>query len=115
MDKVNKNMSIIKHILDYCIEIEQTVARFGNAFENFSADKIYRNAVTMCILQIGELAGHLSPEFTMAHSEIPWRSIKGMRNVAAHAYGSISISDVWETITVDIPVLKAYCIKILNA
>jgi uncharacterized protein with HEPN domain len=82
--------------------------------KTLKTDKIYRNAATMCILQIGERAGRLSPEFTAAHSAVPWRSIKGMRNVAAHAYGSISIPDVWDTITVDIPVLKVYCKKILN-
>lgn len=115
MDKVKKDLSIIEHILAYCGEIEQTVTRFGGTFENFETDKIYRNAVTMCILQIGELAGRLSPEFTAAHPDVPWRSIKGMRNVAAHAYGSISIPDVWDTITVDILVLEAYCKKILGA
>jgi hypothetical protein len=35
MDKVKKDLSIIEHILAYCIEIEQTVARFGSTFENF--------------------------------------------------------------------------------
>ena len=114
MDRTKKDLSIIKHILVYCTEIEQTVTRFGSALESFETDKIYRNAAMMCILQIGELAGRLSSEFAAAHPEAPWRSIKGMRNVAAHAYGSISIPDVWDTITVDIPTLKAYCKKILN-
>lgn len=114
MDNSKKNLSIIQHILDYCNEIEQTIARFGGAIDIFQTDKIYRNAATMCILQIGELAGRLSSEFTAAHPDVPWRSIKGMRNVAVHAYGSISIPDVWDTMTVDIPVLKAYCNTILT-
>lgn len=57
MDKAKKDLSIIEHILAYCTEIEQTVTRFGDTFESFEMDKIYRNAATMCILQIGELAG----------------------------------------------------------
>ena len=68
----------------------------------------------MCILQIGELAGRLSPEFIVCNNEIPWRSIKAMRNIVAHAYGSISIPDVWDTIENDIPLLKSYCMKILK-
>jgi uncharacterized protein with HEPN domain len=68
----------------------------------------------MCILQIGELAGRLSNEFSFAHSDIPWRSIKGMRNIAAHAYGNISIPDVWETVINDIPKLREYCTLILG-
>lgn len=89
MDEAKRDLGIIKHILAYC------------------------NAATMCILQIGELAGHLSETFKAAHPTVPWRSIKAMRNVAAHEYGSISIPDVWDTITNDIPKLKAYCQKVL--
>jgi len=114
MDKAKRDLSIISHILAYCIEIEQTAAHFGNTFESFDSDKIYRNAATMCILQIGELAGRLSEEFKETHPSVPWRSIKAMRNIAAHAYGSISIPDVWDTITHDIPTLKAYCRQILG-
>lgn len=106
MDKTNKDLKIIKYMLSYCDEIEQTIEHFGNNLDNFKMEKIYRNAITTCILQIGELAGRLSPEFISSHTIIPWRSIKAMRNIAAHAYGSISIPDVWETITVDIPILK---------
>ena len=114
MSRINRDLSIISHILEYCVEIEETVARFGNTFENFSTDKIYRNAATMCILQIGELAGRLSKEFITTNSIIPWRSIKAMRNIAAHAYGSVSIPDIWYTIKNDIPILKAFCMEILK-
>ncbi len=114
MNKSNKDFNLISHILNYCIELNDTVIFFGDDFERFSSDKIYQNAATMCILQIGELAGRLSKQFIAMNSEIPWRSIKAMRNIAAHAYGSISIPDVWETIKNDIPILKAYCVKILN-
>ena len=68
----------------------------------------------MCIMQIGELAGRLSQEFTVAYPAVPWKSIKAMRNIVAHAYGSISIPDIWDTIVRDLPVLKAYCQKILE-
>lgn len=114
MSSSKKDLNIISRILGYCIEIEDTVNHFGDSFEQFNADKIYRNAVTMCILQIGELAGRLTQEFMDTNYEIPWRNIKAMRNIVAHAYGSISIPDVWDTIKNDIPVLKAYCAKILQ-
>jgi uncharacterized protein with HEPN domain len=37
-----------------------------------------------------------------------------MRNIVAHAYGSINIKDTWDTIKDDIPVLKKYCKTILD-
>lgn len=113
MQTDNRDSSIVRHILNYCNEIDQTVLRFGNNPQQFREDKIYRNAATMCILQIGELAGRLSEAFLTTHTEIPWRSIKAMRNIAAHAYGSMEAEDIWETIVNDIPTLKTYCEKLL--
>jgi uncharacterized protein with HEPN domain len=114
MSESKRDLSVMSHILEYCIDIEHSVDRFGDTFECFESDKIYRNAVAMCILQIGELAGKLSSEFTTTHTDIPWRSIKAMRNIAAHAYGSMSVPDIWDTVKHDIPTLKAYCRNILE-
>ena len=93
--------------------IEETTARFGNSLEAFSVDKPYRNTCAMCILQIGELDGHLSQEFRTEYWQMPWNEIRGMRNVVAHAYGSISVQTTWEAIEQDIPALKRFCEEIL--
>ena len=55
----------------------------------FCNNPTHRNAVAMCLMQIGELAGNLSDEFKDSHKEIPWRAIRGMRNVVAHEYANI--------------------------
>lgn len=113
MEMNERDRTILEHIVSYCADIEQAVARFGDSYAQFSADKEYRNACAMCVLQIGELSGHLSAEFRSAHGEIPWNAIKGMRNVMAHRYGSISVETVWEAIKRDIPELKAACVRYL--
>lgn len=109
-----RDVEILKHIIYYCEEIETAILRFGDTFEDYEKDSMYRNATAMCILQIGELSGFLSDEFKKEHSEMPWREIKDMRNMAAHAYGKMSTTILWETITMDIPQLKNYCKKILS-
>ncbi len=109
-----RDRSILTHIISYCCDIAETVQRFGNSFESFSRDKAYRNACAMCILQIGELGGHLSPEFRSSHPQMPWNEIKGMRNVMAHTYGSLSIQTTWEAIEQDIPALEAFCKDVLS-
>ncbi len=38
--------------------------------------------------------------------DIPWRQIKGMRNIYAHDYDIIDNDIIWETITKEIPELK---------
>jgi hypothetical protein len=51
------------HMRTYCEDIAKFIDRFGDDFQIFTADKAYFNAVSMCILQIGELANGLSDEF----------------------------------------------------
>ena len=65
-------------------------------------DYVYRNSITMPILQIGELVKHLSDEFLKNYPEIPWRQIKGMRDIFAHHYGSVDFKFVWHTSHEDI-------------
>ena len=93
-----RDMSILRHIQGYCVQIEATVARFGDDACTFQSDFVYRNAVAMCLLQIGELAGHLSEEYRNEHPQMPWRQIKALRNIIAHNYGSVDADTAWEIV-----------------
>ncbi len=100
----------LKHIRDYCLEVEKTIARYGNDFAIFNQDADYQRSVSFCILQIGELSGGLSQEYRKETAmRMQWGAIKGMRNLVAHNYGSMSRDVIWETATMDIPALKAFC------
>ena len=114
MKPLDRNLSILEHIISYCEQIEQTVERFGNDYTIFGADPIYRNAAALCILQIGELVGKLSDDFRAAHPAVPWQQIKAMRNIVAHSNGSVDPETTWEIITEDIPTLKNYCSSIIK-
>ena len=113
MKPLDRNISILNHIVGYCEQIEETIYRFGNDYDVFSTDAIYRNAAALCVLQIGELAGKLTDEFRTAHPGAPWRQIRGMRNIVAHSYGTVDPEVTWEILTEDIPKLKAYCHQII--
>ena len=104
-------MSILRHIQSYCAQIEATVARFGDDACTFQSDFVYRNAVAMCLLQIGELVELLSEEYRNEHPQMPWRQIKALRNIIAHNYGSVDADTAWEIVHEDIPVLREYCDK----
>ena len=58
---------------------------------------VYRNSITTPILQIGELAKHLSEGFRSEIDTIPWKSVMGIRDVFAHHYGSVDFELVWNT------------------
>ena len=59
-----RDRTVLEYMVAYCDDILDATKRFGNTFDAFSADKAYRNACAMCILQIGELVGHLSPRIS---------------------------------------------------
>lgn len=105
----------LAHIRDYCVEIQKTIARYGDTFEVFDRDADYQRSVSFSILQIGELSGGLSPEFRKATANhVQWGPMKGMRNLVAHNYGSMSREIIWETATTDILALKKFCDDLLK-
>ncbi len=107
----NRDIIILKKIIQYSNEIQSTMDRYSVDVTVLESDFVIKNAISMCILQIGELVGKLTDEFKAQNNQMPWRDIKAMRNIAAHNYGEIDIDILWETISSDIPALKEYCEK----
>ncbi len=87
---------------------------FGRSRKRFDESTTYQNAVSMCILQIGELVGHLSDAFKAGHTAIPWHKIRGMRNYVAHEYGSIDRDVVWFVAVNSIDELRRFCDEVLE-
>jgi len=110
---MDKDTNIIKHIVEHIENAINAQKRFGNDIKIFVADKDYFNSVCMSLLQIGELAHHLTTKFTVKHSDIPWKNIIGLRNVVVHGYGQLDAETVWATLTDDIPELYQKCKAII--
>ena len=108
-----KDEQIIKHLIDYCKEVNLAIATFKADKSLFIKDPVFRNACSMPIMQIGELAKNLSEEFQNSNQHIPWQAIKGMRNLFAHDYHSMDSEMIWETATVSIPDLSKKLTAIL--
>ena len=68
--KQNRDCSIIKHMLQYCDRINEAVGFFGKEYEVFKKNNIYKDAVALSILQIGELSGVLTDEFKEKYPDI---------------------------------------------
>lgn len=103
----DRDYSILKHIIEYCNKLEEYAK--GMSYEEFSNSELHKDACALCILQIGELVYNLTDDFKNAHSNIPWKQIRAMRNIVAHHYGSVDTEIVWEVMETDIPNLKEFC------
>lgn len=72
----------------------------------FLADRRTQQAVILNLIVIGEVATRLlqgHEAFLSRHPQVPWRSMKGMRNRIAHGYFDIDLNVVWETVRIALP------------
>ncbi len=95
----NRLTDYINHIKQAATDASSFVEGLGK--DDFIADKRTQQAVIMNFIIIGEAAtkvmdGHA--EFTLAHPDIPWRSMRNMRNRMAHGYFDINLEVVWDTV-----------------
>ena len=101
----------VRGILEHMLEDAQDAINFASqagSVEAFSKDKMICKAVVMSILNIGELAKHLPLEYKMKNSEIPWKSISGMRDVAAHGYHIMNHKIIWDVVKNYLPKLSDF-------
>ena len=90
----------------------------GMSKEEFLADKRTQQAAIMNLLVIGELAGRLQQEygpFLQVHPEVPWQSMRGMRNRIAHGYFEMNLDVVFDTLKLALPTLAAQLPPIIAA
>ena len=88
----------LDHIQQAAVDARSFVE--GLAKDDFLTDKRTQQAVIMSLIIICEAATKVMESyagFTQAHPEVPWRSMRGMRNRMAHGYFDIDLNLVWET------------------
>ncbi len=69
----------------------------------FQSNTEKQDAVVRRIENIGEATAHLSEETRAAIPELPFRKMRGMRNIVAHDYANVDVGIVWEVATLHIP------------
>lgn len=78
----------------------------GLGKDEFREDRRTQQAVVMSLIIIGEASTKIMdqhPDFAAVHTQVPWRSMRGMRNRIAHGYFDINLDVVWDTIQSALP------------
>jgi uncharacterized protein with HEPN domain len=99
----------INQILDAIAKIELFISDANK--EAFFSDQKTQSAIIMQLTIIGELAKSISSETKML-VDLPWKDIVGFRNRAIHDYFGMDLEIVWNTIQIDLPILKNELIKV---
>lgn len=110
----NKDVVILKKILNYCMQIREACNMFDNDYHNFVNSSGFQNACCMCILQIGELCKAVSDEMREEETAVPWKEWCGIRDIFAHQYSNLDIQSVWDTIQHDVLKLQSEAERILK-
>ncbi len=100
-----KQEGLLRDMLDSARQIQAYLA--GMSLEAFSANVEKQDAVLRRFEIVGEAASRISPETQALFPTLPFRSMRGMRNIIAHDYGEVDLDQVWETAIKDVPVLIA--------
>jgi uncharacterized protein with HEPN domain len=94
----------LEDMLDASRKIERYTT--GLTFEDFAEDEKTIDAVIRQLIIIGEASSHIPEKITLLAPEIPWSSIRGMRNVVVHEYMSVDMRIIWKTVTRDVPNMR---------
>ena len=87
----------------------------GISQQELEANEILVDSVMFRLIQVAEHSERLTEPFKVEHSSIPWRAIKGLRNLIVHEYGNVDLKVVYDTVRQDIPALIFELKKVENS
>jgi uncharacterized protein with HEPN domain len=105
LDRVQDIVDAIDEIADFTHNL---------AYEDFQSSSIVIRAVELNCIIIGEASSRLSEAFLNSHTDIPWHSMRGLRNKIVHDYFNVSPQILWETVCTDLPPIKSQMESILK-
>jgi uncharacterized protein with HEPN domain len=102
-----------KLLQDMLQAIESIESYMVISYVEFLDNKKTQDAIMFNLIIIGEAANQIPREFQESHSEIPWSSIIGTRNVIVHGYDQVKLQIVWDIIQKDLQSLKSNLVKLI--
>lgn len=97
----DRHYGLLRDMLNSALLIREYLRSSGR--NSFLADPEKQDAVLRRLEIIGEAAGRLDPEAQALFPDIPFRAMRGMRNIIAHDYGDVDLELVWRTVEADLP------------
>ncbi|MCL2851096.1 MAG: DUF86 domain-containing protein [Firmicutes bacterium] len=86
----------------------------GIGLNDFMTNERLRRSVALTLLNIGELANHISKDIKNAYPDVLFHKVIALRHVTAHGYHQLKFDLVWKTATTDILIMKKQIMNILH-
>lgn len=108
----HRDKIILKKVIS---EINIGNEMLGNTqLTEFLNNETLKRAISMTIINIGELIKNITEETRNNYPNIPWKAIAGMRDLTAHKYQTLRMEDVYTTAKEEFPTLKEDLEKIFK-
>ena len=77
----------------------------GTTLDALPFDRMRSDAILRVLGVLGEAGGRVSQETRQRFPLLPWREMKGMRNVLIHRYDRVAWQIVWDTVAIHVPAM----------
>lgn len=102
----------LEDIIDSLSKIERYIE--GMDFITFMKNQMVIDAVMRNLEIIGEACKHIPMRIRKKYTEVPWKAIIGLRNIAVHEYFGLDLENIWKIVKEDLPRNKETFCKILE-
>lgn len=106
INAIRKMIELIDRTVSFCENVQ---------YGEFAGDTVLTYACSFSVSQIGELVSRVDDSVIAAHSEIPFRPMKGLRNLIVHDYDNIDPKILWSVIVKELPALRIQLQNLLDA
>ena len=72
---------------------------------DLDSDEKLALAIVRLIEVLGEAASRVTDEYRLAHPDLPWQAMRGVRNRLIHGYFDVDYDVVWQIVSTDLPIL----------
>jgi len=103
---MKNDLVYILHIQEFCNDIIEYLKYETNSFDDFKNNKMLVDAVIRKLEIIGEASNNISETFKNKYNYIPFKEMKGIRNILIHEYFGVDHNIVYKTVVEEIPKLK---------
>jgi uncharacterized protein with HEPN domain len=111
MSKARDDRLYFSEIVGACDSIAQFIS--GMNEEQFLADELVRSAVLQKLTIIGEAASNIAEAVRDRYRDVPWREVRGLRNILVHYYFGVNWGLIWADASEEVPKLRRRIAEIL--